>query len=41
MLSDGRGMTMRLDDSTGAGVKVQAYAIAGTAAVSDAELQLY
>lgn len=41
MLSDGRGMTMRLDDSTGAGVRVQAYAIAGTVAVSDAELQFY
>lgn len=41
MLSDGRGMTMRLDDATSAGVRVEAYAIAGTVAVSDGELQRY
>ena len=41
MLSGGRGMTMRLDDSAAAGVKVHAYAMAGTAGVSEAEVHLY
>lgn len=40
MLSDGRGMTMRMDDRADAGVALELYAIAGTASAEDIELHI-